>query len=113
MDDNPNPSILAAVEAGRGHRGGTKPEAWVRHRARLLTLALSGLTRVRLGGILGVSGGHAATLTAEACDAVLRGGRRSTEAEAACRDLWRRWCDRGDDLACDRVGRIAASTEAV
>jgi hypothetical protein len=84
MDDDPSPALLAAVEAGRGLRSPHAPQAWSRHRARVLTAMQQGDMRVRIAGALGVSTQQLGLLMAEACDAVLRGGAASEEAEAVC-----------------------------
>ncbi len=103
MDHPIEPSILAAIDQGRGQRGRTHPQGWSRHRAQVLTLAQRGLSRIRIGGELGLSQGQVITLVAEACDAVLRGGAASAAADEVCREKWYNWCGRGDTTACDRL----------
>jgi hypothetical protein len=39
----------------------------------------------------------------EACDAVLRGGLPSHEADAVCTETWQRWCGLRDVAACERL----------
>jgi hypothetical protein len=112
MKDEPNPAILAAVEAGRGEQGGTTPAAWVRLRARVLTAAQAGLTRARLGGELGLSEYQATKLLAEGCDAVMRGEQACPEADRACAERWRRACHRGDQAACARGRQMAERVTA-
>ncbi len=106
MDQALNRSILDAIEQGRGQRGRTNPQAWSRHRAKVLTAAQQGLPRIRIGGELGLSEGHVNVLFDEACDAVLRGGAVSDAAESVCAYKWRRWCENGDAAACDRLRRL-------
>ncbi len=108
MDDEPLAAIVAAIEQGRGQRGRNNPQAWSRHRARVLTAAQHGLSRGRLGGQLGVSAQQVIVLLAEACDAVLRGGAASDAADRACVGTWRRWCENGDTVACERLRRGAS-----
>lgn len=103
MEDALNPGLVAAIAAGRGERGRTIPEAWIRHRACILTAAQSGLTRARLGGAVGLSEYQATKMLAEGCDAVLRGGLPSPEADRACAERWRLACARGDAAACTRL----------
>lgn len=105
MDDEPLPSIVAAIAAGRGERGtqGTSPEAWVRRRARILSAAQAGLVRARLGGAVGLSEYQTSKLLAQGCDAVLRGGVPSPEADRACAERWRLACRHGDADACTRL----------
>jgi hypothetical protein len=108
MEYEPAPALLAAIAAGRGQRSPQAPQAWSRHRARVLTAAQQGIGRVRIAGEFGVGVGHLRALIAEACDAVLRGGAASEEADAVCADQWQRWCDGGDDVACVRLQRGGA-----
>jgi hypothetical protein len=103
MDIDPIPSIHTAIARGRGSRGRKDPEGWVRHRARLLTIASTGLVQGRIGGMLGLSTVHVGKLLAEACDAVLQGEAPSPEAERACATKWQRWCEMGDVAACARL----------
>ena len=105
MDHPIEPSILAAIDQGRGQRGGSNPQAWSRRRAQLLTAATLGMTRIRIAGAFGLSQGQVGTLTEEACDAVLRGGVVSAAAESVCAPRWRGWCQNGDTEACDRLRR--------
>jgi hypothetical protein len=105
MDDEPLPTILTAIEAGRGRRGRGRRQEWSRYRARILSAVQAGLTLVRVAGSLGVSTRQLSLLVAEACDAVLRGGAASEEAEAVCGAKWQRWCGHGDDVACVRLRR--------
>jgi hypothetical protein len=111
MDQPIDPSILDAIEQGRGQRGRTNPQAWSRHRARVLTVAQRGLSRIRIAGELGLSEGHVILLVSEACDAVLRGGAVSDAADGACAAKWRRWCQAGDTDACDRLRRGSTQFE--
>lgn len=106
METDSSPSIIAAIAAGRGKRNPSAAEAWVLHRARVLTAIQSGFTLGRIGGNLGLSASHLQTLVAEACDAVLRGGLASEEAEAVCLGRWRSWCNRGDTAVCDRLRKM-------
>ena len=103
LDQPIEPSILDAIEQGRGHRGGNDPQAWSRHRAQLLTLAHQRLPRIRIAGALGLSSVHVGTLISEACDAVLRGGAVSAAADRVCAARWRSWCETGDPDACGRL----------
>jgi hypothetical protein len=105
MDAEPIPSVLTAIEAGRGRRGWGSRQEWSRYRARILSAVHTGLPLVRVAGALGVSAQHLGLLVAEACDAVLRGGAASGEAEAVCGARWQRWCAHGDDAACVRLRR--------
>jgi hypothetical protein len=99
MDSPIEPSILNAIDQGRGQRGRTNPRTWTRHRAQVLTLSHQGLVRSRIGGKLGLSEGHVGTLFEEACDAVLRGGAISDAADRVCAARWQRWCETGDTAA--------------
>ncbi len=101
----PIDSILRAVEQGRGPRGRRRAAAWSRYRALVLSYAYSGLLQVRIGGLLGISATHLSTLIGEACDAVLRGGAASAEADVVCINRWQGWCLGGDSVACERVQR--------
>ena len=106
MTDQPiEPSILDAIEQGRGDRGKTNPRAWSRQRAQVLTAVHRGLTSSRIGGDLGTSQRTVILLFAEGCEAVLRGGAVSDPAEGVCADKWRRWCTAGDTEACNRLRR--------
>ncbi len=108
MDIEPSPALLAAVEAGRGQRGRGSRQEWSRYRARILSAVQAGLPLVRVAGALGVSAQQLSLLLAEACDAILRGGAASDEAEAVCGAKWQRWCGHGDDVACVRLQRGGA-----
>ena len=119
MDLEPLPSILAAVEQGRGQRGSQsrrlppsrllRPDrapvrAWSRVRAVLLTLLSEGWPYRAVAEELGISTARVGQLHSEACDAVLRSVPSSAEAETACAPVWRWWCDqRGLPEACARV----------
>jgi hypothetical protein len=107
MAREPLASIVAAIAHGRGSRGEDTIPEWTLHRALVLSSLWRGLTRARIGGQLGISAQQVTLLTAEACEAVLRGGAASPEAEAVCARRWQRWCDRGDRTACDRCGGSA------
>jgi hypothetical protein len=97
-------SILEAVEQGRAGRGRHGSQEWSRLRAEVLTHWGRGLTRARIGGMMGFSSQRVTQLREEACDAVLRGGADSDDACAACAATWRRWCEeRGDREACGRL----------
>jgi hypothetical protein len=100
-------TLRAAIERGRAGRGGRAGPAWSRLRALVLAYAAQGMLRARIGGILGVSTQRVTQLREEGCDAVLRGGSESPQAEAACADRWRRWCAAGDAAACARLRRMA------
>ena len=105
MDHPIEPSILAAIDQGRGQRGKTHPQAWSRHRAQVLTAAWHRMTSVRICGAFGLSQTRVLVLLAEGCDAVLRGGAVSVAAESVCTPRWRGWCQNGDTVACDRLQR--------
>ena len=105
MDQPIEPSLLDAIEQGRGQRGRKAPQAWSRHRAQLLTAAYQGMARFRIAGAFGLSQGQVGTLCEEACDAVLRGGAVSNAADSVCATRWRGWCARGDTDACHRLER--------
>ena len=90
MDHTPLPSISAAIAYGRGRRGWKDPAPWIRYRAQLLTALAQGLTRAKLAKTLGVDSQSLERLIAESCDAVLRGGMESPEADVACAQTWRR-----------------------
>ena len=102
-------ALVKAIEAGRagrGHPGG----GWAETRALVLGYMAQGMVRARIGGILGRSTPRITQLREEGCEAVLRGGEASPEADAACGELWRRWCkERADAAACGRVERITAA----
>ncbi len=77
--DHPiEPSILAAIDQGRGQRGqrgqrgGQDPQAWSRHRDQVLTLAQRGQSRGRIGGELGLTARQMVSLVDDACGAMLR-----------------------------------------
>lgn len=99
------PSLLDAIEQGRGERGRTNPRAWSRQRAQLLTLAHQGMMRIRIAGEVGLSQGQVGALCEEACDAVLRGGAISEAADGVCAARWQGWCQTGDPDACARLRR--------
>jgi hypothetical protein len=105
METDPLPSIVAAIAQGRGRRGWKDPAAWVRFRAQLLSALALGEPLIWLDGVREVSADEITRLTGEACDAVLRGGGESPEADAACAATWRRWCGLRDVAACKRVRR--------
>lgn len=106
MLDHPiEPSILDAIEQGRGQRGRRAPQAWSRYRAQVLTAAHHGLSHIRIAGAFGLSRGHLSVLLEEACDAVLRGGTASEATDRVCARRWRAWCETGDPDACDRLRR--------
>ncbi len=105
MDSEPNPAILAAIEAGRGQRGQGNPDTWTRHRAKVLTLAQSGLELGRLGEELEMSERQVDLMLEEACDALLQSGAGSPEADAVCARKWRRRCRIGIAAACARLSR--------
>jgi hypothetical protein len=74
----------------------------------MLTLAARGLPLSRIGGELGMSLSEVNRLVAEGCEAVLRGGLASPDAERVCGRRWRGWCRRrGDTDACTRLLRPA------
>ena len=97
------PSILEAIDQGRGERGRHAPQTWSRHRAQLLTAAHQGLSLIRIAGEFGLGRAHLSTLLEEACDAVLRGGVASEAADEVCARRWQGWCETGDTGACNRL----------
>jgi len=103
MDQPVEPSLLDAIEQGRGQRGRRAPQTWSRRRTQVLTLAQRGLSRIRIAGELGLSEGHVIMLIGEACDAVLRGGAVSDAADRVCAERWQAWCETGDPDACARL----------
>lgn len=105
LDQPVDPSILDAIEQGRGQRGRTNPQTWSHHRARVLTEVQRGLSRIRVARELGLSPVQVRTLAAEACDAVLRGGGASEVADEVCAERWQSWCETGDAEACVRLRR--------
>ena len=105
MDQPVEPSILNAIEQGRGQRGRQAPQAWSRYRAQLLTAAHQGVAYFRIAGMFGISQGHLRTLCEEACDAVLRGSAVSEAADRVCAKRWQGWCARGETDACNRLQR--------
>jgi hypothetical protein len=104
-------AIRAAIERGRAGRGRAGP-AWSDLRAQVLAYAAQGMLRARIGGLLGISTQRVTQLREEGCDAVLRGGAESTQAETVCADHWRRWCAAGDTDACARVRRSPGASTA-
>lgn len=101
MDDDPIPSILAAVAAGGGRR--PVSPAWTRQCAQVLSALYEGLTGGRAAQVLALDGPQLRRLVLAACDAVLRGGAASSEADEVCAEAFRRWCDVGDLAACERL----------
>ena len=105
MDQPIEPSILDAIEQGRGQRGRKSP-------ASLVAPSGTGADRGAPGdgahphrwGVRAQSGA-VSTLCEEACDAVLRGGAVSEAADSVCATRWRGWCETGDTDACDRLRR--------
>ena len=108
MDQKPLSSIATAIASGRGRRGWKDPSPWIRHRAQLLTALYDGISRAQLVTDLGVDSKDLERLIAESCDAVLRGGVDSPEADAVCAETWRRWCGPGNPEACRRLRQQAA-----
>jgi hypothetical protein len=108
METDPLPAIVAAIARGRGRRGWKDPATWVRFRAQLLSALALGHPLVWLAGMPDLPADEVTRLTGEACDAVLRGGSDSPEADAACADTWRRWCRYQHPAACARVRRLTA-----
>ena len=108
MDHTPLPSIAAAIAYGRGRRGWKDPAPWIRYRAQLLTALYEGISQAQLASTLGVDRQSLELLIAESCDAVLRGGMESPEADVACAATWRRWCGPGNPEACRRLRQQAA-----
>ena len=112
MKDDIKPSLFTAVEEGRHGRGRNGAEEWSRIRALVLGEFARGLTRARIGGTIGLSSQRVTQLREEGCEAVLRGGVASHEADRACIAVWSRWCQsRGDREACQRLtgGKIASA----
>jgi hypothetical protein len=120
MDDTVNQSILAAIEQGRAGRGRsvglrsvldasaprTGAATWTRVRALVLTWLGEGYSRAVVGEELGVGTERVGQLQAEGCDAVLRGGASSADADRACAPVWQWWCEqRTDQVACERLRR--------
>lgn len=106
MDDAPLPSIVRAVTRGRGRRGHKDPAGWIGVRAQLLTYLAVGKPLVWLEGVRELPADKRTRMIAEACDAVLRGGLPSHEADAACAETWQRWCRLSDVAACERVRQM-------
>lgn len=105
-----NVSLIDAVEQGRHGRGRNGAAEWSRVRAKVLQELGRGLTRARVGGMLGLSSQRVTQLREEGCEAVLRGGADSADAEQACAGAWERWCmARGDEAACKRLKRVKAA----
>ncbi len=124
MDDTVNPSILAAIERGRAGRGRSVglssalnapaaragAAAWTRVRALVLTWIGEGYPRAVIGDELSVGAERVGQLLAEGCDAVLRGGASSADADRACAPVWQWWCEqRADQVACERLQRGSAA----
>jgi hypothetical protein len=110
MNQNRNSSLVDAVEQGRHGRGRHGTAEWSRIRALVLQELGRGLTRARVGGMLGLSTQRVTQLREEGCEAALRGGVPSIEAEHACASTWERWCQsRGDEEACKRVRHLTAA----
>ncbi len=110
MSTTHNSTLFDAVEQGRHGRGRNGAAEWSRIRALVLQELSRGLTRARVGGMLGLSSQRVTQLREEGCEAALRGGVPSLEAEQACASTWERWCtSRGDDAACQRVRRLRAA----
>jgi hypothetical protein len=110
MKENPNNSLFEAVEQGRHGRGRHGGTEWSRIRAIVLQELGRGLTRARVGGMLGLSSQRVTQLREEGCEAALRGELPSVEAEHACAQTWERWCtSRGDEAACRRIRRLSAA----
>lgn len=113
MSRIPISSVEDAIERGRSGRGRGGVAEWVRVRAQVLSEVAHGLSRARIGGILGVSSQRVTQLTEEACDAVLRGGAVVRMTEEVCAATWTRWCvTRGDDVACSRLRGEAPNVES-
>jgi hypothetical protein len=112
MDDIPIPSIVRALTLGRGRRGHKDPAAWVHLRAQLLTYLADGKPLVWLAGVRELPTDRRRRMIAEACDAVLRSGLPSHEADRVCSETWQRWCRLRDVAACERVRRMGEYTEA-
>jgi hypothetical protein len=110
MKQKQNSSLFEAVEQGRHGRGRHGATEWSRVRALVLQELGRGLTRARVGGMLGLSSQRVTQLREEGCEAALRGGAPSVEAEHACVQTWERWClSRGDEAACQRIRRATAA----
>jgi hypothetical protein len=105
MDEPPIPSIQVAVARGRGRRGWKDPVGWIHRRAQILSSLANGHPLVWLDGIREMSADELTRLIGESCDAVLRGGEPSPEADAVCAATWGRWCGLGDIAACERLRR--------
>jgi hypothetical protein len=101
-------ALVNAIDAGRTGRGRASG-AWSPLRAFVLGFAAQGLLRVRIAGLLGISTQRITQLREEGCEAVLRGGLASPEADIACTAQWQRWCQRGDAAACARAQGMTAS----
>jgi hypothetical protein len=108
-DREPIVSIHVAIHRGRGRRGWKDPARWTRLRAQLLS-ALSRDESVRLlDGLHDVSDAERTRLINESCDAVLRGGGESPEADAVCARSRRSWCRYSHVAACERVRRTESA----
>jgi hypothetical protein len=100
-------ALLEAVERGRAGRIESRAREWAHVRALVLALTFQGLSRVRIGGSLSLSTQRITQLREEACEAVLRGGAESLEADTVCAATWTRWCEvHGDADAFQRVQSI-------
>jgi hypothetical protein len=108
METDPIPSIVAAIARGRGRRGWKDPAVWIRFRAQLLSALALGHPLVWLDGVRELPADEVTRLTGEACDAVLRGGGDSPEADVVCAPTWRRWCRYSHGAACARMRRLTA-----
>jgi len=110
MKQTQNSSLFEAVEEGRHGRGRNGAAEWSRIRALVQQELGRGLTRARVGGMLGLSSQRVTQLREEGCEAALRGGMASVEAEHACAQTWERWCvSRGDEPACRRIRHLTAA----
>jgi hypothetical protein len=67
MDTDPIPSIVHAIEQGRGRRGRPGANRWSHYRAQVLTAALAGRNQVRLAGLFGLGLTQLRDLISEAC----------------------------------------------
>jgi hypothetical protein len=67
MDTDPIPSIVHAIEQGRGRRGRPGANRLSHYRAQVLTAALAGRNQVRLAGLFGLGLTQLRDLISEAC----------------------------------------------